>query len=96
MREVVYIDEDGCKYKTLIPDDAPDSHAELGIIVGPPDLSALGLPLEFEVRLNNLLYARGFFTASDVARRREELIGVWQAVLNADVQSLIAVYIAPG
>lgn len=92
MRELTYVDGDGNKYKVLLPDNVSDDEAEMGIRVGPPDLSDLGLPKALEVRLNNVLFDRGLFTKRDIRRRGSELIGVWQAVLSMDIQRLQAVY----
>lgn len=92
MRETVYEDMDGRKFKVQIPDDAPDSHARLGIVIGPPDLSELDLPLAVEVRLNNQLFNRGLFRKGDIRRRREELAAALAATLRLDIQTLEGVY----
>lgn len=93
MKEVTFLDGDGCKYKVSLPDEAPDEDAYKGIPIGPPDLSSLELPDALRVRLNNTLFDRGFFTKRDIrGRRAQELIGVWQAVLNTDIQRLQAVF----
>jgi hypothetical protein len=92
MREAHFETETGERYKVLLPDDAPDEHAEYGIIVGPPPLDELNLPTEVAVRLNNQLFDRGLFTWREVRQRREELLAVWQAVLRVDVGRLHDVY----
>lgn len=92
MRKVIYETPEGHKYKVLLPDDAPDSHAEFGVVIGPPDLSELGLPLELEVRLNNALFNRGLLTLQDVRRRRLELIAAWQSVLAVDANKIMELY----
>lgn len=84
MRNVTYIDPEGRKFLVQLPDDAPDSHAPMGVPIGPPDLSDLNLPLAMEVRLNNALFARQLLTRNDVRRRRQELTAVWQSVLSVD------------
>jgi CRISPR/Cas system CMR-associated protein Cmr3 (group 5 of RAMP superfamily) len=91
-RDVVYKDSAGRKYLVQIPENAPDSHAKLGVRVGPPDLSELKLPLTLEVRLNNALFDRGLIKLSDVRRRHAELIAVWQAVLRVDSTVLRNLY----
>lgn len=92
MRSIEYKDELGRKFLVGVPDDAPDEHARYGLIIGPPDLSDLKLPLDMEVRLNNALYARKLLTRADVRRRKQELLAVWQSVLQVDAGLLAAVY----
>lgn len=92
MKQVKYTDHLGRVFLSELPDNAPDEHAALGAIVGPPDLSELNLPLDMEVRLNNSLYARGLFTSQDLRRRRGELLAVWQSVLQVDVVKLVNLY----
>jgi hypothetical protein len=92
MKQVKYTDLIGRVFLVELPDNAPEEHAEMGAIVGPPDLSGLGLPLEMEVRLNNSLYARGLFTSRDIRRKRGELLAVWQSVLQTDVVKLANLY----
>lgn len=92
MREVVYTDEGGKKFKVLIPDEAPDTHAKFGLIVGPPDLSALNIPKDMEIRLNNQLFNRGLFTNKDVLTRRREVVAALQATLALDADKIINLY----
>lgn len=92
MKHATYTDGYGRKFLVELPDTAPDEHAPMGIVIGPPDLEPLGLPLDLEVRLNNNLYARGLFTDRDVSRKRGELLAVWQSVLQVDSVRLINLY----
>lgn len=92
MRHIERTDAQGRKFLVALPDNAPDSHAQYGVVIGPPDLSELKLPMQMEVRLNNALFARKLFTRIDVRRRKQELLAVWQSVLQADVQTLASVY----
>lgn len=92
MKNVEYVDPKGCKYLVTLPDDAPDEHAPFGIRIGPPDLAELGLPIELEVRLNNLLYARKLLTRADVRRRKQELFAVWQSAVSVDATTLHNLY----
>lgn len=83
----------GMKYKVLVPDDAPVENYKYGIIIGPPDLSGLNLPHEFEVRLNNELYNRGLITKKDIVRSRDNVIfGALQAMLKVDTQRITELY----
>ena len=79
----------GRKYKAL---SDGTGHA---IIQGPPEglVDDLGLPEPFATNLHNILYARGLFTPSDVARRPRELQGALQEAMKLDVQRLNEAYI---
>lgn len=81
--------------KTLvdIPDNAPDSHARYGIVVGPQvDLTTLGLPSDVEVRLHNELYGRGIFTYGDAKRNRAEIVSALQSVFSVDAGRIVDLY----
>lgn len=92
MKVVTHIDEVGRKFSVELPDNAPPEHAKFGVLLGPPDLSSLGLPLDLEVRLNNALHARGLLALRDLRRRRGELLAVWQSVLSTDIARLTSLY----
>lgn len=92
MRQVTYTDDKGRIHVVLIPDNAPDSHATLGIPVGPPSLAALGLPKEIEVRLHNQLAARRILTATDARKRRMDIFAAWQKALAVDINRIITCY----
>lgn len=92
MRRVVFEDAKGRKFLTEIPDDAPDTHAKMGVRIGPPELSSVGLPLAVEVRLNNALFARGLFTKSDLRGKKQELFAALQSAYATDVQVLDTLY----
>lgn len=92
MRQVKHTDDKGRIQVVLIPDDAPDSHATLGIPVGPPSLAALGLPEEIETRLHNQLVARNLLTVADVKARRSDVFGALQKALGVDVNRVVTCY----
>lgn len=92
LRFATWKDPDGRLFRTLIPDEAPDTEAELGIPAGPPDLSELELPLEVEVRLNNQLFHRSLFDWTDVRRRGGDVMGALLAALKLDAQRVINLY----
>lgn len=96
MREVVHTLRDGRKQKVLIPDNAPDSHAAMGVLVGPPDLDALQLPTALEVRLHNELFNRGLFTRKDVQKRPQEVFAALQSALRVDVAAIANLYPSEG
>lgn len=93
MREVIYTDRDGRRWRRLLPDDEPDSRANIGIPAGPPPLDRLRLPLDIEIRLHNELHDRGILTRRDLTNRGEELRASIQAALRLDVQRLQEVYV---
>ncbi len=85
MRIIDYIDDDGYKRRVSLPDDAPDTHANMGILVGPPNLAPLDLPPQHDLALNNELFDRGLLTAEDVQGRQEELSAALKRVLKLDI-----------
>ena len=94
MREIDY-ESDGKWYRVRLPDNAPDSDATYGIVVGPPDVSTLGLPADVAVRLHNQLFSRHIFTLKEATSRSNELFAAWQAALRVNVQQLFNLYMEP-
>jgi len=91
MKQVTYTDKEGKRYEVLIPDDAPDSDAAHGVIVGPSSLANLKLPKSVEVLLHNQLHSRGILTASDAKRNRQELVNALMATLKVDAERIISI-----
>jgi hypothetical protein len=90
MKQVEY-ERNGRKYLVQLPDEAPDSEAELGIPIGPPDIDALlPLPEPFATRLHNELYRRGIFSLTDTIKRQNEVRAALLAACNLDVQTIQA------
>ncbi len=89
--EVEYVDDDGLKWKVLIPEH-DKSHPERGIVVGPPDLLFLELPDEVHKRLHNGLYDRRLIRASDLRRRGQEVFAAVQAAYRVDVARVTEAY----
>lgn len=92
LRRVTWQDDEGRQYVTLIPEDAPDSDASIGVPVGPPSLSPLGLPKDIEIQLHNELFHRGLITATDVKRRQQDVISALQSALKVAAQEIILLY----
>jgi hypothetical protein len=92
MRQARHTDDKGRIHVVLLPDDAPDSHAALGIPVGPPSLKSLGLPEEIETRLHNQLVARRILTAADAKAHRTDVFGALQKALSVDINRVITCY----
>ena len=92
MKEVTYEDEKGRLWLTLLPEDALDSDASLGLAVGPPSLEDLGLPEDVEVRLHNQLYHRRIFSMKEAMTRKLDIQGAIQAVLKLDIFKVCEIY----
>lgn len=92
IREVVYKDREGRKWKRGIPFNAPDTDAEFGVPLGPPSLADLGLPLEVEVRLHNQLFDRGILTEREARKRIGDVVSSLQAALRVDALRILTIY----
>ena len=90
--QVEHVDSDGRYWAVLMP-EGEEEKSEMGIPIGPPDLSGLGLPLGIEVNLHNQLYRRGLFTLRDVkGRKQNEVFAALQAALKVDVIKVTALF----
>ena len=86
MRSVDYADDRGRNFRVMLPSDAPDEEAPMGIPIGPPDVvDHLGLPEPLATRLHNLLHERGIWDLKTLSKSGNVLVGVWQAALRVDV-----------
>lgn len=92
LKKVSYTDPEGRLKLVLLPDSESEENAEIGVPVGPPDLSELDLPTELEIKLNNELFNRGILTAQDALRRRSEISAAIQYVLKLDTERIINIY----
>ena len=93
MRVLDYIDERGRKYSVRLPDSAPDSDAEKGIPLGPPDVvDSLGLPEPMATEIHNKLFEYKLFSAKDVSRRPGVLHSIIQSTLKLDVARVMEAY----
>lgn len=87
MRKVIWIDESGHKRVSLVRDTDPDSMAQAGVPVGPPDINELdwdGIKRE----LNNLLVDRGLLTYRDVQAAQNGITSSVLAVLKRRIVNL--------
>ena len=84
MVEHEYKDREGRRFKVLLPEGVPDTEADKGVRIGPPDLDSLNLPLTVEIRLNHELAARGLFREADIRRRPQDVVGALMAALAVD------------
>ena len=92
MKQHEYEDREGRRFLVMLPEGVPETEAEKGIRLGPPDLTALDLPLSVEVRLNNELYARRLIHEADVRSRRQDVIGALMAALAVDAGKVSDLY----
>lgn len=93
MRDIDYTDERGRKYRVKLPDEADDSEAPYGILVGPQAVvDELGLPEPQATRLHNQLHARGIWTAREARKRTSDIFGALQAAFNTDVTAVLNAY----
>lgn len=88
---VLYEDETGRRWTVLVPEGHPEQ-AEMGMVLGPPDTSSMGLPEDIAVRLHNELQDRGLLTRDDLRHRERELQAALQAALRLNVQRLMGAY----
>lgn len=93
MRETSYIDEDGRQWMVSLPDDSPNSDANLGIPIGPPSLKDLGLPKYLEILLHNALFIRKIWTSDDIKHRRAEVIDAVKSVYKTDAEKIYVHYL---
>lgn len=94
MKTVDYEDGRGRTLRVLLPDDADESQADFGILVGPPPVvDALNLPEPFATQLHNELHRRGLWDANVVKKNAESLKGAIQAVVLVNAQILHEAYL---
>lgn len=92
MKRLRYTDDDGRVWVTTVPDDAPDSHAQIGIPYGPPDLAGMGLPDDVSIRLHNALVDHDVLTFADFKKKRGAVLVAIRTALQIDIQALEALY----
>ncbi len=89
--EVEHIDEDGLRWRVLVP-KSDREHTERGIVIGPPDLTSLGLPDDIHKVLHNALYNRGIIRARDVRRRMPDVFAALQSAYRVDATMIANAY----
>lgn len=92
LRRATYTDETGRRWAVMLPQDASDADADIGIPVGPPPMMNLNLPEHAAVVLHNELHDRGMLTLKDASRNRHELHAALMAALKVDAESVMAQY----
>ncbi len=91
MVRAVHTDMLGRRWAVLVP-EGRQAEAALGVPVGPPDLSGLGLPEAVMVRLHNELHDRGILTERESRRRVPEVFAALQAAYRVDVAAVVSLY----
>lgn len=92
MMQVTHVDGLDRKSLVQVPDGAPETTWGQGILLGPPDLTSLGLKEETTTRLHNELFHRGIVRRGDARARRAEVHAALQAALRVDAESIINLY----
>lgn len=93
MREVDYQDERGRKYRVGLPEGVPDSEADKGVPIGPPDVvDELGLPDVFATRLHNALFKHELWNVNIVRGKPKILFSILQQTLKVDVQLIMEAF----
>lgn len=92
MKTVDWTDVDGILRRSLLPDDADDKDASIGVPSGADlieGLEAHGMPYQTAVRLQNELRRRGIWTYSDARKRAaEELFAALQSAYKVDIAAI--------
>ena len=92
LKKISYKDSEGRHKVVLLPEDESEENAAIGVPVGPPDLSELGLPVDMEIRLNNELFYRGILTPQDALKKRSEVSAAIQSTLKLDTEHIVTIY----
>ena len=92
MMTVTYVDGLDRKSMVQVPDGAPEQTWSRGIVLGPPDLSSLGLGEETTTRLHNELFNRGVIRRQDARAKRAEVHAALMSVLRVDAEAIIALF----
>jgi hypothetical protein len=92
MKLVDYEDDMGRKFKVSLPDDVPETEAELGNPLGPPLLDSLNLPHDMMVQLHNFLFDMNIYTARQAQGRRQDITSAVQRICAIHTEAIIALY----
>lgn len=92
MKTVTHVDGLGRQTIVQVPDGAPETTWGQGIVLGPPDLSSLGLREETTTRLHNELFNRGIVKRSDARARRAEVYAALLSTFKVDAEAIINLY----
>lgn len=88
-----WVDSQGRKWVTKLPDGVPDHEASKGVPYGPPSLRELELPEHIELRLHNALYDRGILTKKDAEARIHDVAAAVIWAWKVDAQAVVALYV---
>lgn len=91
LRRAIWEDDTGRKWVTLVP-EGRECDATIGVPLGPPDTSSLGLPEHLDIALNHQLVARGLITRRDITGKNKELFAALQATYKVDVVRLMGCF----
>lgn len=89
---VVVDDPSGRKTVHVVPDGAPSTTWTAGVVLGPPDLTTLGLSEEVTTKLHNELFNRGIIRRNDARMARPEVHAALMSALRIDADRIISLY----
>lgn len=88
---IPYTDPQGFKWLVDVPQGMED-RPELGVRVGPPDLSDTDLPEDIARRLNHQLFNRGIITTEQATARTGEITAALSAALKVSTTTILNLY----
>jgi hypothetical protein len=88
LKLVIWEDDNGHKYQSLLRDQDPESNADRGLLVGPPPVTELDWD-GIQRDLNRALFNQGLFTWDDVQGGGDKLVS---AILSTMRKRLITLY----
>lgn len=94
MKTVGYTDSNGYSWYVLVPDDAIREEYDRGIVVGPPDLSELGLDEELLKKLYKRLVDALIVDAPTLLPKRPELVSILNelGIGKARMREIVSIY----
>lgn len=94
-KRVVYTDNDGLKWVMEVLEETPkEDWGNTGILLGPPDLTSLGLTKKKRIELQNELVSHNWIQAPDLRGRKRELIQLIKKMNlpNSLVRHVLSIY----
>lgn len=93
MPTVKYTDEQGVMWAALVIEGTPEKEYEQGAILGPPDLSPLGLTEEQQKRLHNSLVEEGLYMAPLLTGKRAKLQNILKQIgITVPLREVISLF----
>lgn len=80
MKQLLYIDKEGYKWISQLPDTASIDEISQGVLIGPPEFR--NYQKEFAIKLHNELFDRGIYTYLQAKANRQGIMQAIQSVLK--------------